>query len=383
MSPSRLSSRNRAIAAALAVVVVAAAAIVFAAVGHNGKGKGGGKASLGTGTGPGQTSGTGAGPVPGLSADQVGVSTGVTLFTASVSKIGQDIAGIAATGAKWVRTAIRWDLVEPNSAGADDWTRADAIVDQARSHGLDFVFDINGTPSWAANPGAGTAEFPKDLQTYATFAGKVATRYNGKVKAYELGNEPNHVKSFAHPDAGVYAQVLKLSYPVIKAADPAALVLTGGLGGNKDKKGNIPGDVFLADLYKAGAKGFFDAVSYHPYTYPLTPSDDKGQRGWSRMLAARQTMVDNGDGSKQIWVTEFGAPTAGPNAVSETQQAAIMHDAYSLWAGYPWAGPLCWFDYRDKGTDTSNHGNFFGLYTNDGKPKLALTQFDTLVQAAK
>jgi hypothetical protein len=380
MSPSRLSSSRRVIAAALAVVVVGAAAVVFAAVVHTGKDNGARKPSLDTG--PGQTSAAGAGSIPGLSADQVGVSTGVVLFTGKATSVDADIAGIADTGAKWIRTAIRWDLVEPDSPSADDWTRADQIVNQSRSHGLDIVLDINGTPKWAGNAGAGTAEFPRDLQTYATFAGKVAGRYKGTVKAFELGNEPNHVKSFAHPDAAVYAQVLKLSYPMIKAADPGALVLTGGLGGNNDKKGNIPGDVFLADLYKAGAKGFFDAVSYHPYTYPLLPSDDKGTRGWSRMLAARQTMVDNGDGAKQIWVTEFGAPTAGPNPVSQEQQAAIMHDAYRLWAGYSWAGPLCWFDYRDKGTDTSNHGNFFGLYTNDDRPKLALTQFENLVRKA-
>jgi hypothetical protein len=380
MSQIRRSPSRRAIAAAAAVLLAGAAAIVFAVVRHDGNDNG--ARTPDSTTGPGQTAATGAGSIPGLSADKVGVSTGVTLFTGPVGEIDADIAGIADTGAKSVRTAIRWDLVEPDSAGSDDWKQADEIVDQSRAHGLEVIFDINGTPKWARNPGAATAEFPRDLQTYATFAGKVAARYKGRVEAYELGNEPNHVKSFAHPDAAVYAQVLKLSYPVIKAADPGALVLTGGLGGNKDTKGNIPGDVFLADLYKAGAKGFFDAVSYHPYTYPLLPSDDKGDRGWSRMLAARQAMVDNGDGDKQIWVTEFGAPTGGANGVSQEQQAAIMHDAYRLWAGYPWAGPLCWFDYRDKGTDTSNQGNFFGLYTKDDQPKLALQQFETLVRKA-
>lgn len=378
--PEGRLSRQRVVAAALAVLVVAATAIVFAAVGHQGKSNGAKKPGLDTGPGP--SSGSGAGSIAGLRADQVGVSTGVVLFSETVAKIDADIAGIAADGAKWVRTAIRWDLVEPDSAGSDDWEKADEIVKQSRAHGLDIVLDINGTPKWARNPAAGTAEFPQDLQTYATFAGKVAGRYKGKVQAYELGNEPNHVKSFAHPDAAQYAQVLKLSYPIVKAADAEARVLTGGLGGNKDKNGNIPGDVFLADLYKAGAKGFFDGVSYHPYTYPLLPSADKGDRGWSRMLAARQTMVDNGDGDKQIWVTEFGAPTGGRNGVSQEQQAAIMHDAYRLWAGYSWAGPLCWFDYRDKGNDTSDQGNSFGLYTSDGQPKLALAQFTSLVPPA-
>jgi hypothetical protein len=374
-----MSRRNRAVAAALAVVLVGAIAVVVAAVAHDGKPDSSVAPNPTNGTGG--TTGTVEGPIPGLRADQLGVATGVRLFTASTQQTDDDIAGIAAAKAKWVRTAVRWDLVEPERASSDDWTKADQIVDQARAAGLSLILDINGTPKWARKAGTGTATFPEDLQTYADFAEKVATRYRGKVGAYELGNEPNHLKSFATPDASKYAQVLKLSYPLIKAADPAAKVLTGGLGGTRAKKGNIPGDVFLADLYKAGAKPYFDGVSYHPYTYPLLPSEDTGSRGWSRMLKARQTMVDNGDGEKQIWVTEFGAPTGGPNPVDQQKQAAIMHDAFSLWAGYSWAGPFCWFDLRDKGTDTSDHGNFFGLYTNDGQPKLALKQFETLVQS--
>jgi hypothetical protein len=375
MSPSRLSPRRRVAAGALVAVLVGAAAVVYA-VARNGDDDGAGKPGVTTSGGQ---SGPSVGSIAGLSADQVGISTGVVLFTGPFEEIDSEIAGMAKDGAKWIRTAVRWDLVEPDSAGSDDWKTADEIVEQSRARGLEIVLDINGTPEWARNPGAGVPEFPRDLQTYATFAGKLAARYKGKVAAYELGNEPNHIKSFAHPDAALYARVLKLSYPAIKAADPDALVLTGGLGGNSDKKGNIPGDVFLADLYKAGAKDFFDAVSYHPYTYPLLPSEDDGDRGWSRMLKARQTMVDNGDGQKQIWVTEFGAPTGGRNGVSQEQQAAIMHDGYRLWAGYSWAGPLCWFQYRDKGTDSSEQGNFFGLYAKDGRPKRALAQFESLV----
>jgi hypothetical protein len=101
------------------------------------------------------------------------------------------------------------------------------------------------------------------------------------------------------------------------------------------------------------------------------------------MLNARRTMVANGDASKQIWVTEYGAPTSGPNSVGQGEQSAIMYDAYRLWSGYSWAGPLCWFDYRDKGTDTSDHGNFFGLYAKNGQPKQALAQYQSLVRSAR
>jgi hypothetical protein len=370
--------RNVVVAVAVAIVVIGVIAVIVAAVGHDGKSNGARATTPNTGTTPVSVDG----PIAGLAADKLGVSTGATLITGSTQRIDDDMAGIAAAKGKWVRTAVRWDLVEPDSADTDDWAKADEIVAQAQEHGLRLIIDLTGAPEWARKPGTAPAAFPADLHTYATFAGKVAARYRGKVAAYELGNEPNHVKSFAKPDAAVYADVLRFSYPLVKAADPDALVLTGGLGGNRAKNGNIPGDVFLADLYKAGAKPYFDAVSYHPYTYPMLPSADHGQRGWSRMLAARKTMVDNGDGDKQIWVTEFGAPTDGPNRVTQKQQAAIMHDAYRVWSGYSWGGPLCWFNYRDKGTDTSDQSNFFGLYTKDGRPKPALEQFENLVKPA-
>ncbi|HEY5012881.1 MAG TPA: cellulase family glycosylhydrolase [Acidimicrobiia bacterium] len=380
-----MSRKRPAVAIALAVLLFGGTAIVFAAVAHKGT-----KHNTAAGPSPGSPVTTGPGgsavdarPIANLSSRAFGISTGVQLYNESLDKIDADIAGIAALGAHWVRTAVRWDLVEPDRATADDWTTADRIVADARAHDLNLILNVTGTPKWARAPGAGAVEFPSDLQTYATFTQKIASRFAGKVAAYELGNEPNHTKSFANPDPKRYEQVLALSYPLIKAADPQTKVLTGGLGGVKDKNGAIPGDVFLADLYRAGAKPYFDGVSYHPYTYPLLPSNDSGERGWSRMLNARRTMVANGDAAKQIWVTEYGAPTGGPNSVSQGDQSTIMYDAYRLWAGYSWAGPLCWFDYRDKGTDTSDHGNFFGLYSKNGQPKEALAQYQSLVRSAR
>ena len=36
----------------------------------------------------------------------------------------------------WVRTAVRWDLIEPNERRTtDDWTKVDRIVDDA-THGI-------------------------------------------------------------------------------------------------------------------------------------------------------------------------------------------------------------------------------------------------------
>jgi hypothetical protein len=377
--------RNRRVVAAVvavAVLVVAGAiglVVVVANHGNGSNGNGGGTAA------PGATVDTR--PIAGLQRDDLGISTGVQLFKEDPAKIDADVAGIATLGSHWIRTALRWDVVEKRSvekrsADQDDWSIPDRIVADAQAHDVQVIFDLTGTPKWARASGAGAVEFPPDLHTYATFAGKVAQRYRGKVAAYELGNEPNHVKTFATPDPKLYARVLQLTYPLVKAADASALVLTGGLGGESGN-GVLGGDEYLAALYRDGAKPYFDGVSYHPYTYPLLPSDDGGQRSWSRMLNARRTMVANGDADKKIWITEYGAPTNGPGSVDQSRQAAIMYDAYRVWSSYSWAGPLCWFDYRDKGTDTGNKSNFFGLYDHDGGPKLALRQYEALVRSVR
>jgi hypothetical protein len=87
------------------------------------------------------------------------------------------------------------------------------------------------------------------------------------------------------------------------------------------------------------------------------------------MLTVRQTMVDHGDGAKQIWATEYGAPTGSTDGVTEAAQAQMLDVAYRLWSTYSWTGPFCWFQYQDKGTDPADHGDWFGLLRFDGSRK--------------
>jgi hypothetical protein len=53
----------------------------------------------------------------------------------------------------------------------------------------------------------------------------------------------------------------------------------------------------------------------------------------------------------------------------------MLDTGYRLFASYPWAGPMCWFRYDDKGTDTSDQSNFFGLLRFDGSRKPSYSTF--------
>ncbi len=96
----------------------------------------------------------------------------------------------------------------------------------------------------------------------------------------------------------------------------------------------------------------------------------------------RSVMQANGDGAKKIWGTEFGAPTNGPNGVTEASQAQAITKAYALWKSYDWAGPLFTYQGRDYGTDPSNRENFFGLLRHDFSQKPAYAAYRNAVDAS-
>ena len=83
------------------------------------------------------------------------------------------------------------------------------------------------------------------------------------------------------------------------------------------------------------------------------------------MPEMHELMAAHGDGAKAIWMTEYGAPTAGPDAVSEATLATMIEEAFALAATWEWAGPLFLFTWQD-----STEGSF-GLHRHDGTPKLA------------
>jgi hypothetical protein len=214
---------------------------------------------------------------------------------------------------------------------------------------------------------------------YASFMASLARQFAGRVAVWELWNEPDGTFWTGGKPAppGAYADMLRRTYPAVKAADPSATVITGGLVGNDWE--------FVQALYANGAKGSFDAVAHHPYTWGILPGTAQDWSAWYQMYGTspslRSTMVDNGDGAKKIWATEFGAPTNGPSGsfVSESDQADQVTVGFAKWRSYDWAGPLFWYAARDAGTATDTRENFFGIVRSDFSAKPALAAYRTAV----
>jgi hypothetical protein len=279
-----------------------------------------------------------------------------------------------AMGAVWLRFPIFWADIQSGGPTSYRWDGYDRVIKAARARGFFILGEISFSPTWARPAGSSDRTPPTNVADYANFAAAVARRYGPLgVHAYEIWNEPNIVDFWQpKPDVASYTTLLKAAYTSITQADPSAVVVTAGLSPASDNGTNIAPVTFLKGIYANGGKGYFDAVGHHPYNFP-----DGGAlkvapwSAWYQMFGTpeslRSVMIANGDGDKKIWMTEYGAPTNGDPAkqVTEAVQAQFVTDAYNQVKTYPWAGPLFWFQYRDRGTTTDTRENFFGLVRYD------------------
>lgn len=296
------------------------------------------------------------------------------LYNLSDAEVNKTLDELQALGVRNVRIAVPWVYVQPNNAQTYDWAKLDTIVDAATARDMGVLGVINATPPWA---GAILNGHP-DPEDFAEFTAAVATRYSGKIAAYELWNEPNGVIFYSPASPEDYTDLLKAAYPAIKAADPAAIVIGGVLGAVRTVPGiTMSAPTFVQRMYTAGAHGYFDALSYHPYHYttPFSQGTDPDSP-IEQVADIRALMIANGDGTRQVWATEYGLPTS---SVSEAQQAAYIRDFVASWQNVDGAGPMFIYTTRDTDTGSFDDEANFGLFETDWTKKAAADTVANLI----
>lgn len=303
---------------------------------------------------------------------------------------------IATTGTGTVRRTIDWSLVEPRK-GKRNWKAYDAQIAAAARAGLQVLPVLFNAPSWASTKprkGAKRGTYrPKRVSQFAAFAAAAAKRYgtggsywraHRKVPAkpivsWQVWNEPNlPVYWQPQPRATQYAALLKATSRAIKAVDPSAQILTGGL---PQSKLGIPLTTYIQQLYDAGAAASFDTLAVNPYA----PTAD-GVLGFLRQI--RSVMDGAGDTEGQLFATEIGWSDVGPGSTfklgAKGQAAAIASVIPALWAereSLKLQG-VVYFAWRD-GPPYAGGKDFWGLHTGlrdlRNRPKPAYSAFKNAV----
>jgi Cellulase (glycosyl hydrolase family 5) len=194
------------------------------------------------------------------------------------------------------------------------------------------------------------------MSDLSTFARALATRYKGKVKYYELWNEPNDT----HYYTGSMSNMVAMSQTIhdaIKSVDSSAVILspcpTWSSSGSPV--------VWMNSFLSAGGGSHFDVAAYHAYSGSSGP-----EFVISSVQNMRKALANHGYGSKQIFITEGGW---GQNKyVSSEDQRANFVSRYMVLAWASGVRKLAWYAY-----DSPSWGT---LYSASGGLRPAGTAYE-------
>ena len=305
-------------------------------------------------------------------------------MTSGISRKTQDktVTALRGVHAQWVRMTINWsDYVEPSDGtyNSSELSGFDRGIDLARGAGYKIILTVQGSPSWAHDGTNGNSP-PRDNAELAEFMAFLASRYAGRVQAYQVWNEPNLAWAWpSGPDAGGYARMLRAVAPSIRAADPAAKVVFAGLFMNDYE--------YLEGAYAAvpNLGDYFDVMATHPVVYfgrapeaMWFEDDGRISKGaFSAYREVRASMEAQGD-TKPIWLTGFtwSTTTQGYSiylGVSPEVQADYLVRAYNCLEQDSYVQVATWNALRNEAWrhDANTWASQLGLMTTTFAPKPA------------
>ncbi|MDT7516457.1 endo-1,4-beta-xylanase [Rhodoferax mekongensis] len=218
-----------------------------------------------------------------------------------------------------------WRGLEPRK-GQWQFAALDNAVYRANFRNMEVILTLGQTPQWAsARPneivpnGPGASAEPADIRDWENYIRTVATRYKGRIKYYELWNEPRFLEVDPYRavagftgSAKKMVEMGRVVKRVLSEIDPDAKLISpstdSGLHGIKRL------EAWLA----AGGGEISDVIGYHIY---VTPPEKIPE------VAAELRKVVNKFGlpTTEIWNTESGF-------LIESTDKKVIADGYEVFS---------------------------------------------------
>jgi hypothetical protein len=244
---------------------------------------------------------------------------------------------VTQAGASWIRVPLYWSQIEPQNTTPEhyQWSAAvDYSVALLAARNVNVIFTLWQNPEWAATYPMGPID-KVDRGELAEFMRAAVARYGAppyNVKYWEVYNEPDNedelyaatgsVGFFGHQPK-VYVQTLAAIYGPIKAVDPQAQILLGGLAYDRWTSEGLDGSFaegFLDGVLQNGGGSYFDVMNFHYYNAFREKWDPYGPGLIGKATALRQKLASYGV-DKPFMCTETGLSSDAAHGSSEELQA--------------------------------------------------------------
>jgi Beta-galactosidase len=230
---------------------------------------------------------------------------------------------MARSGVESVRVTPAWNALE-GSLGAYDFRTLDRIVAAASRRRIATLINPTATPAWiSSRPNSPEASRypPRSAAPYAELMRQLVLRYGPSgtfwaqnpgiprvpVRYWQIWNEQNAPWHWRQRRwARGYTNLLKAAYRAIKGVDRGATVIAGSVvaAPNRSQWGAV------RQMYRAGAKRWFDALAVHPFT-----NNERSVSGTTAQLLeiirrVRNETRSRRDGKAPIMITELSWPAS-------------------------------------------------------------------------
>jgi hypothetical protein len=261
----------------------------------------------------------------------------------------EDLARMRAGGVETLRLMLPWSSIQPSPRSGFNWGGVDLLVGEAAKRGIEILPFLGNPPNWAtgnwrrmpvdnARQRRGWAEFVRAaVERYGRGGDFWAEHGPGSqdpvpalpIRVWQIWNEENYFYFVKPVSPGRFARLLAVTRPAVKAADPRAEIVLGGLFGTPRQRLPRAMDAvdFLRALYRfRGVKANFDAVALHPYAADVTELRRQVEE-------VRGEMARHGDRRSGLYITEMGWGSAyNPKAVAF--EVGVQGQARELRAAY-------------------------------------------------
>jgi hypothetical protein len=205
---------------------------------------------------------------------------------------------------------VTWALLQPEK-NHWEFERLDRYVAIAKITGVELLLPLGFTPRWAALRwnensayGLGAASEPRDIEDWRNYVRTIVQRYKGKIKAYEMWNEPNLV-NFYSGTPEILAGLQKETYAIIKSIDPEAKLVSASATEDSPKALE-----WFRHYIELGGASYADVIGYHFYLATSEPENVIN-------LASKLHVILNRAGVKKpLWNTESGWRIENQNHMS-------------------------------------------------------------------
>ena len=290
-------------------------------------------------------------------------------------------------GIKWGRQDFTWRRIEKEK-GQYQFQDYDRLVDLCRKYGL-LLF---GNLAYA--PGFHDPRTPEGVEAYCNFVRQTVKHFAGKVKYWQIWNEPNG--GFWKGTPVEYARLLAAAGKAIHQANPDAKVLGLNMAFC---------DVIWAEkILNLVPHDCFDIACFHPYRPPSAPEEpfdwwelDQYVKSWHRhdlktdyplvkMSFLEQTdeftkVMKKFGSPKPIWITEICWNShIHPYGTLETRQADLVVRFHVLAIASRKIDKVFWWTLRDTGTRQFDQADMVGLLRNDLTPKYSYYAFSFMTR---